>query len=81
LENRECNFIGVDTDSNCHGFLIEHGVCSKDIWIADHDFGYQICDAGYRDFFDFLAKVGLNVWDDKEGLEREDERKHSEQPF
>jgi hypothetical protein len=41
-----------------YGFLIEHGVCSNDIWMADHDFGYQIGYAGYPDFFDFLAKVG-----------------------
>ena len=32
--------------------------------------GYQICDAGYSDFFDFLAKVALNVWDDEEGIEQ-----------
>ena len=74
LENRECNFIGVvETDSNHYGFLIEHGVCSNDSWIADRDFGYQNCDAGYPDFFDFLAKVGLNVWDNEEGVEQEDE--------
>ena len=70
LENRECNF---EVDSNYYGFLIEHGVCSNDVWIADHDFGYQIGDAGYSDFFDFLAKVALNVWDDEEGSEQEDE--------
>jgi hypothetical protein len=74
LENRECNFVGVvEVDSNYYGFLIEHDVCSNDVWIADHDFGYQIGDAGYSDFFDFLAKVALNVWDDEEGIEQEDE--------
>ena len=70
LENRECNF---EVDSNYYGFLIEHGVCSNDVWIADHDFGYQIGDAGYSDFFDFLAKAALNVWDDEEEIEQEDE--------
>jgi hypothetical protein len=74
LENRECNFIGVvETDSDYYGFLIEHGVCSNDISFADHDSGYQIGDAGYPDFFDFLTKVGLNVWDDEEEIEQEDE--------
>jgi hypothetical protein len=74
LENRECDFVGVvEVDSNYYGFLIEHGVCSNDVWIADHDFGYQIGDAGYSDFFDFLAKVALNVWDDEERIEQEDE--------
>lgn len=35
LENRECNFLGVvEFDSNYYGFLIEHGVCSNDIWSA-----------------------------------------------
>jgi hypothetical protein len=70
LENRECNFIGVvEADSNYYGFLIEHGVCSNDIWNADHDIGYEVGDSDYSDFYDFLAKVALNVWDD----EQEDE--------
>jgi len=47
-------------DSNYYGFLIELSVCSNDVWIADHDFGYQIGDAGYSDFFDFLAKVAMS---------------------
>jgi hypothetical protein len=37
------------------------------------DSGYQIGDAGYPDFFDFLAKVALNVWDDDEEIEQEEE--------
>jgi hypothetical protein len=52
LENRECNFMGVvESDSNYYGFLIEQGVCSNDIWSADHDFGYEIGDASYPDYF------------------------------
>jgi predicted N-acyltransferase len=66
-------------DSNYYGSLIEHGVCSNDIWIADHDFGYQICNAGYSDFFDFLAKVALNVWDDEGGSSRKMRGKRNEQ--
>ena len=38
-------------------------VCSNDTRIAAHDFGYQIGYGGYSDFFDFLTKVALNVWD------------------
>ena len=34
----------VESDSNYCGFLIEQGVCSNDIWSADHDFGYEIGD-------------------------------------
>jgi hypothetical protein len=35
-------------------------------WSADHEFGHEIGDAGYPDFFDFLAKVALGIWDDEE---------------
>ena len=79
LENRECNFMGVvELDSDYYGFLIEQGVCSNDIWSADHEFGYEIGDAGYSDFFDFLAKVALDVWDDEEEVEPAMRRKRSE---
>ena len=47
-------------------------VCANDSWIADHDFGCQIGYAGYSDFFYFLAKVALNVWDDEEEIEQKD---------
>ena len=45
----------------------------NDSSIADHDFGYQIGYGGYSDFFDFLTKVALNVWDDEEEIEQKDE--------
>ena len=70
---------GGRVDSNYYGFLIELSVCSNDVWIADHDFGYQIGDAGYSDFFDFLAKVALNVWDDEGGSSRKMRGKRNEQ--
>jgi hypothetical protein len=80
LENRECSFMGVvELDADYYGFLIEQGVCSNDIWSADHEFGYEIGDAGYPDFFDFLAKVALGIWDDEEEKadpENEDSRDH-----
>jgi hypothetical protein len=67
LEDRECNFMGVaEIDSNYYGFLIEQGVCSNDIWCADHDWAYEIGSTDYSDFFDFLAKVGLGIWDDED---------------
>jgi hypothetical protein len=50
-----------------------HKLRLKGHWIADHDFGYQIGDAGYSDFFDFLAKAALNVCDDEEEIAQEDE--------
>ena len=74
LENRECNFMGVvELDSDYNGFLIEHGVCSNDIWRVDHELEYDILDTDYADFFDFLAKVGLGIWDESEASEREDD--------
>jgi predicted N-acyltransferase len=68
-------------DSNYYGFLIEHGVCSNDIWIADHDFGYQICNAGYSDFFDFLPRLGSMSGTTKRKSNRKTRRKRSEQPL
>ena len=74
IENRECNFVGVvEMDSDYYGFLIEHGVCSNDIWRADHELCYDIISTVYPDFFDFLAKVGLGVWEESEESEEEDE--------
>jgi hypothetical protein len=66
-ENRGCAFLGVvDIDSDFYGFLIEQGVCSNDIWCADHDFEYKIDYTEYPDFFDFLAKVALGIWEGEE---------------
>ena len=62
----------VELNSDYYGFLVEQGVRSNDIWSADHDFGYEIGSAGYPDFFDFLAKMALGIWDDEEEVEPED---------
>ena len=65
LENRECGFLGgVEIDSDYYGFLIEQGVCSNDIWCADHEFAYELDHTECPDFFDFLAKVALDIWDE-----------------
>ena len=63
----------VELDSDYYGFLIEHGVCSNDIWRADHELDYDILYADYPDFYDFLAKVGLGIWDESEASEQEDD--------
>jgi antitoxin YobK len=64
-ENRECNFIGiVELDSDYYGFLVEHGVCSNDIWRSDYELGREICSTGYSDLFEFLARAALGVWGD-----------------
>jgi hypothetical protein len=74
IENRECNFMGVvELDSDYYGFLIEHGVCSNDIWHADHELDYDILYTDYPDFYDSLAKVGLGIWDESEASEQEDD--------
>ena len=65
LETRNCGFVGVvDIDSDYYGFLIEQGVCSNDIWTVDHEFGYEIDYREYPDFFDFLARVALGIWEE-----------------
>jgi hypothetical protein len=65
LENRERGFLGVvELDSDYYGFFIEQGVCSNDLWSVDHEFGYEIYYMEYPDFFDFLAKVALGIWDE-----------------
>jgi hypothetical protein len=70
----------VELDSDYYGFLIEHGVCSNDIWRADHELDYDILYTDYPDFYDFLAKVGLGIWDESEaspGGRRQRERRTS----
>jgi hypothetical protein len=56
----------VEIDSDYYGFLIEQGVCSNDIWYADHELGYEIDYTKHPDFFDFLAKVALGIWEEDE---------------
>jgi len=74
LKNRECNFVGVvELDSDYYGFLIEHGLCSNDIWRADHELDYDILCTDYSDFYDFLAKVGLGIPDQLEASEQEND--------
>ena len=45
---------------------MEHGLCSNDIWRVDHELDYDILYTDYPDFYDFLAKVGLGIWDESE---------------
>ena len=63
----------VEMDSDYYGFLIEHGVCSNDIWRVDHELDYDILYTDYPDFYDFLAKVGLGIWNESETSEQEDD--------
>jgi hypothetical protein len=61
LELADCRILGRVI---YFGFLIEQGVCANDIWMCDHEFGYEIGETDYTEFFDFLTKVGLGIWDD-----------------
>jgi hypothetical protein len=54
----------VDQGSGYFGFLIEQDVSANDIWMCDHEFGYEIGETDYTDFFDFLSKVDLGIWDE-----------------
>jgi hypothetical protein len=45
---------------NTWGTSMESGT-PRDIWMCDHEFGYEIGETDYTDFFDFLAKVGLGI--------------------
>ena len=55
----------IEYESHYDGFLIEQGVCY--VWHADHDFGYDIDESPYIDFFDIVAKLGPGFWDDEDG--------------
>jgi hypothetical protein len=60
LEDREFNFMGVvDRDSDYFGFLVEQGVCANDIWMCDHEFGYEIGETDYKIFSISLPKQVL----------------------
>ena len=61
----------VALDSDYYGFLIEHGVCSNDVWRVDHGLDYDIFYTDYPDLYDFLAKVGLGIWGESEASEQE----------
>jgi hypothetical protein len=37
----------VDRDSDYSGFPIEQGACANDIWMCDHEFGYEIGETDY----------------------------------
>jgi hypothetical protein len=63
----------VEMDSNYYGSSLSTVSAQMKFWIADHDFGSQICNAGYSDFFEILAEVAFNVWDNEEEIGQEDE--------
>jgi hypothetical protein len=52
----------VELDSDYYGFLIEQGVCSNDIWSADHEFGYAIGDAGYPAAAAVITGLHCELW-------------------
>jgi SMI1-KNR4 cell-wall len=80
LENRECNFMGVvEIDSDYYGFLISMGSAQTTSGAPIMGWPTTSSLTGYPDFFDFLAKVGLGIWDESEappaGRRRRERRK------
>ncbi len=59
--NREtgCPF-AEDSDGNFYAFLVENGVCSKDV-VAEQGAGGDLSYTDYEDFFEFVAEVGFGV--------------------
>jgi len=60
--NREngCPF-AEDSDGNYYAFLVENGVCSKDVWVAEQGAGGDLSYTEFEDFFEFIAEVGFGV--------------------
>jgi ABC-type Zn2+ transport system substrate-binding protein/surface adhesin len=60
--NREtgCPF-AEDSDGNFYAFLVENGVCSKDVWVAEQGAGGDLSYTDYEDFFEFVGEVGFGV--------------------
>jgi hypothetical protein len=40
-------------------FKLDDGRCSREIWWADHEQGYELSPAEYVDFYDFIVRVAL----------------------
>jgi hypothetical protein len=60
--NRETGFpFAEDSDGIFYAFLVENGVCSKDVWAAEQGASGDLSYTDYEDFFEFVAEVGFGV--------------------
>ena len=57
------NWIPVvdDGKSNFYGLVVENGVCSREIWFADQDLGYELSGTDYEDFYQLIATEAFGV--------------------
>jgi SMI1 / KNR4 family (SUKH-1) len=50
-----------DGKSNYYGFVVESGVCSREVWFADQDLGYELSGTEYEDFYQLIATEAFGV--------------------
>jgi len=50
-----------DEKSNYYCFVVENGVCSREIWFADQDLGYELSSTDYQDFYELIAGEAFGV--------------------
>jgi SMI1/KNR4 family protein SUKH-1 len=57
------NWIPVvdDGKSNFYGLVVENGACSREIWFADQDLGYELSGTDYEDFYQLIATEAFGV--------------------
>jgi len=50
-----------DGKGNYYGFVLENGACSKEVWFADQDVGYELSSTDYGDFYELIAAIAFGV--------------------
>jgi SMI1 / KNR4 family (SUKH-1) len=50
-----------DGKSNYYGFVVENGVCSREVWFADQDLGYELAGTNYDDFYELISTEAFGV--------------------
>jgi len=50
-----------DGKSNFYGFVVQGDVCSREVWFADQDLGYELSGTDYEDFYQLIATEAFGV--------------------
>jgi hypothetical protein len=50
-----------DGKSNYYGFVVENGLCSREVWFADQELGYELAGTDYEDFYDLISTEAFGV--------------------